>query len=127
MTEAEARQLKPGDRVLVEMEVFMDPHNSDIDKNSHVWLIGGLAKPEQIREKIAPPRRRFKEGDLVKFRGALAIIEVNRDELEDNLVFAGGFTKPFLFAELILVCAVEDRADRSAADGSGVTRKGGEV
>lgn len=110
MTLEEAKQLKPGDLVLAEVKIKATYKGCISLSSQYVEFC-------DIREKIAPPRRRFKEGDLVKFLGDLSIIEVNRDELEGNLVFAGGFTKPFLFAELILVCAVEDRADR----------KGGEV
>ena len=105
----EAKQICKGDRIVVETTIG---DHDIINDDGSIILVRRYIPPRDIREKVAPPRRKFKEGDLVKFVGALAIIEVNRDEMGDNLVFAGGFTKPFLFAELILICAAENREDR---------------
>ena len=136
MTLEEAKQLKPGDRVLVEMVVAVETPARVIDGYGYVWLKKGYAKPEQIREKIVPQRRKFKAGDVVlSSAGSIMLVRCdeggypfarlvesfnyhnNHREINDNL-----------WDELTLVCAVGNRADRSAAaDGSGVTRKEGEV
>ena len=133
MTLEEAKQLKPGDRVLVEAEVVPSV-TARFDGNSladHISSQGNLSvkvassghyknsfwvcAPEAIREKIAPPRRKFRGGDIVRYTGSGALAYVNRDEFEDGRVFAGGWTTPYKAEELILICAVENREDMNAA------------
>ena len=130
MTLEEARELKPGDRVLVEAEVVPSV-TARFDGNSlaeHITSQGNVSvkvassghyknsfwvcAPEAIREKIAPPRRKFREGDIVKPIRSPYYYKVDRDEFEDGRVFAGGWSMPYKAEELTLICAAEDRADR---------------
>lgn len=132
MTLDEARQLKPGDRVLVEMEVSANTDGQPVVRDGLVFLYTRLVSPEQIREKLPPPRRKFKKGDIVAVKSG-AVFYIAKDEQEGMKVFLAavdGKTWDLLLdaSNLKLICAAEDRADRSAAaDGSGVTREGGEA
>lgn len=129
MTLEEAKQLKPGDRVLVEMDI---DDSSVFNEYGHVCLESAYVLPQDIREKIAPPRRKFKAGDIVAVKNE-AIYYVTDDEQEGRRVYLSITGKSewdihLVPDDLTLICAVENREDRSAAaDGSGVTRKGGEV
>lgn len=62
MTPDEAKQLKPGDWVLAEMQILEADDTYNID--GEIWL-GQYVKPERIRSKIAPPLREFRVGDIV--------------------------------------------------------------
>ena len=126
MTNEEVQQLKPGDKVLVEAEVIVAM--SGKSPYIHITRHGNVAvkserdgcygdcfytvNPSAIREKLAPPRRKFKEGDIVRGAGSNSLAYVNRDEFEDGRVFAGGWSTPYKAEELTLICAAEDRADR---------------
>ena len=79
-------------------------------------------------EEAKKPRRKFRGGDVVYFSGRCW--ELIEDEKDEGYLYMG--CGPAISTKHVsvvkLVCAVEDRADRSAAaDGSGVTRKGGEA
>ena len=118
MTLEEAKQLKPGDRVLVEM--YIDG-SSVFNEYGHVCLESAYVLPEAIREKIAPPRRKFKKGDIVAVKRE-AIYYVTDDEKEGLKVYLSAtgedtWSIRLVASELTLICAVEDREDR----------KGGEV
>lgn len=121
MTLNEAKKLKAGDRVLVEA-IIRDHAEGIIDRKGNVRITNEIAddettdwsftKPESIREKIAPPRRKFRDGDIVCYAGSGALAYVCRDELEDGSVFVGGLTKSIGYIFLKLVCPVEERHDR---------------
>lgn len=123
MTLEEARQLKPGDRILVEMEVRNRP-NGDAPLDEETGAVATFSKwikrlgmrtsihCSSIREKIAPPRRKFKAGDVVyAFYGYWG---VSHDENENGFVEIGNSNqiRSAFPSELILICAAEDRADR---------------
>ena len=116
MTLEEARQLKPGDRVLVEMVVAGESPVGIVDGCGYVWLIRGYAKPESIREKITPPRRMFKAGDIVRVTDDIphASFIVREDERVATIKMWGeGIGFKYVNADkLTLICAVEDRRDR---------------
>lgn len=145
MTLEEAKQLKPGDKVLLEAEVTTANSRKPYE---HMTFHGNVAvmiavcgtnaascscvSPEAIREKIAPQRRKFKIGDIVRVTNDIphAPFIVREDEGAATIkIWGEGIGFKYVEADkLTLICAVEDRADRSAAaNGSGVTRKGGEV
>lgn len=146
MTNEEAKQLRPGDRVLVEAEVEIattgeppHPHISHIGnvavKSAHDGsnsLVFFTVAPSAIREKLAPPRRKFRKGDIVRTHRGYVFFAVE-DENEDGAVSVEQsedlVADHFANAEnLTLLVAVEKREDRSAAaEGSGVTREGGEA
>lgn len=119
MTLEEAKNLKQGDRVLVEMEVCYNSNGGIIDEEGDIWFRRAYAKPESIREKLAPPRRKFKEGDIVRYTGSGTLTYVCRDEFEDGSVFVGGLTRSVRYVFLELICAVENREDRPAAEEGG--------
>ena len=110
MTLEEARQLKPGDRVLVEILIDYD---SVFDEYGNVCLESAYVLPEAIREKIAPPRRKFKKGDIVAVKSG-AIFYIAKDEQEGMRVFLAavdGKTWDICLdaSNLTLICAAEDR------------------
>lgn len=136
MTIEKAIELRDGTRVLVEAEVtrFYGVHR--ITERGNVALRirqadGGYTpanvSPEVIA-KITSPRRKFCNGDVVYFSGKCW--ELVEDETDDEYLYmaCGPAANTKHVSVVKLVCAVEDRADRSAAaDGFGVTRKGGEA
>ena len=128
MTEAEAKELKPGDRVLVEATIREINNHMPEDGNIYIALnvvnlehdeAWSCVRCEDIREKIAPPRRKFRKGDIVwggqKFfhvvtdeaDGAVSIAENGAEAQEHYFVSPG---------ELTLVCAVENREDRKEGE-----------
>lgn len=121
MTLEEARQLKPGDRVLVEAVIGLDPHDKrTIDRDGDVWLQKPYVKPEAIREKVAPPRRKFKKGDIVRTHRGYVFFAVE-DEDEDGKVGVEHSEEldacHFAEAEnLTLLLAVENRKDRKEGE-----------
>lgn len=121
MTPEEAKQLKTGDRVLIEAEVNV-PGTSAVDEHGEVHLyvpnIMGkyfYCRPSSIREKLEPPRRKFKVGDIVKRKGTNRLYTVAQNEnighYDIGLLIDEHLTDE-LIEELELVCAFDDRADR---------------
>lgn len=143
MTIEEAKHLRPGDRVLI--EAVIDSLCGDIFQENRVLIaIKGYADsvdvaPEDIREKLPTPRRKFRKGDIVSRNGHLYYVA--DDELNNGKVLLDCWDDGIMHTRadlLTLERAVENRENRSAADvsgvtisaaadGSGVTRKGGEV
>lgn len=117
MTLEEARQLKPGDRVLVEMDI---DDSSVFNEYGHVCLESAYVLPEAIREKIVQPRRKFRKGDIVRTHRGYVFFTVE-DEDEDGKVSveqseeldAGHFAEA---EKLTLLLAVEDRKDRKEGE-----------
>ena len=117
MTLDEARQLKPGDRVLVEM--YIDD-SSVFNEYGHVGLESAYVLPEAIREKIVQPRRKFRKGDIVRTHRGYVFFAVE-DENEDGEVSVerseelaeGHFAKA---ENLTLLLAVENRKDREEGE-----------
>ena len=127
MTIEEAKKLKIGDRVLVEAEVIdcitgESPYihitaGGDVAmKSASAWSKETFysVAPEAIREKIMPPRRKFKKGDIVRFNEVIRYVLEDEDQygvlVADHEDAEGGSLADF--GELTLLCAVEDRADR---------------
>ena len=113
MTEAEAKELKPGDRVLVEV-VIQEVHEH------FIYLSSEYVDFRNIREKVSPPRRKFKKGDIVAVKSG-SIYYVVDDEDEGEKVYLSITWKSTwdirLFArDLTLVCAVENREDRKEGE-----------
>lgn len=113
MTEAEARQLKPGDRVLVEMKI------QDVLGHS-IYLFSKCADFSDIREKVAPPRRKFKKGDIVRTHRGYVFFAVEDEDEDGNVsveqseeLDAGHFAKA---ENLTLLLAMENRKDREEGD-----------
>lgn len=130
MTLEEAKKLKPGDRVLVEAEVICavtgDTTTPHITIQGNVVVKVGVdgtctreyfpCAPSAIREKIAPPRRKFRKGDIVRtHRGYVFFAVEDENEygevsVEQSEELAAGY---FAKAEnLTLLLAVENREDR---------------
>lgn len=126
MTLEEAKQLKPGDRVLVEAEVICaatgEPPDSPITTLGNVAVkmacscpIGiaycGVA-PEAIRKKVTTARREFKKGDIVLYDRKLWFIHRNEDE--NGIVEMSNGKKLMIkahYSTLDLVSAAENRED----------------
>ena len=111
----EAKQLKTGDRVLIEAEVVQcidqdfDVYlslKSTVDGKEHCEFFSF----EYITKKIMPTCRKFKVGDIVIPKGYETPLLVTADE-KDGVVETFNAV-PFSHELLILVCAVEDRKDR---------------
>ena len=133
MTLEEAKKLKPGDRILIEAIVRGHETRGTIDpdgdvrisfelsrRGTHEWA---FIKPEAIREKIVPPRRKFRKGDIVKDKSSGIYYDIAKDEndeagLKDHIAARPSgnaeykSTSYFRIGVLTLVCAVEDRSDR---------------
>ena len=109
MTLEEAKQLKPGDLVLV--EVLID-YASVFDEYGNVCLESAYVLPEAIRKKLEPTtRRKFKALDIVFAHDGYWIVGV--DEFEDGTVVVGmpGVIKRYKHKDLELICAAENRED----------------
>ena len=133
MTTEEAKQLKPGDRVLVEAEVTCAvtgyPRTHHVTSRGNVALktpiisdppmAHWMVAPEAIREKLKPfyepeptTYRKFKALDIVFAHDGYWIVGV--DESEDGTVVVGmpGAIKRYKHKDLKLICAAENREDR---------------
>ena len=113
MTLEEAKKLKIGDRILVEMEVGCNDNNEIIDRDGDIWLTRRYVKPERIREKL---RNKFRKGDIVAVKNE-AIYYVFEDEQEERKVYLSATGKDTWdvrldASDLTLICAAKDRADR---------------
>lgn len=137
MTLEEAKQLKDGDHILIEAIVrnliisnnqspFCDSGNTIgiRYKNELGYYENDYICISNIREKIEPPRRKFKEGDIVLVAdGVREVCEDETDGVVKVLYYCRGIVS-HKAKVLLLICPVEERHDRpAAADGSGVTRK----
>lgn len=115
MTLEEARQLKPGDRVLVEATVG-SYDTTIIDEQNYVWIFEHFINIENIREKVAPQRRKFRKGDIVMSRNGYIYFAVDdEDENGEVGVDHSEDSDAEYFEEgenLTLLLAVEDRSDR---------------
>lgn len=119
MTPEEAKQLKTGDRVLIEAEVNV-PGTSAVDEHGEVHLYVPnimrkyfYCRPSSIREKLEPPRRKFEQGDIIRFANDARTYEVCGDEVR-GIVKVRNYCRGIVNCkaeELLLVCAVEDRVD----------------
>ena len=127
MTLEEARQLKPGDyvsAVFVIMESNRDRIIDEdgelklaaVDENGHICTRRrNYLAPEYV-QKAEKPRRKFLAGDVVyAFCGYWG---VSHDENENGIVEMGNSNqiRSAFSSELILVCAVEDRADKKGGE-----------
>lgn len=126
MTKEEASKLKPGDRVLIEATIRgCDKCAIDNDGDVRISLevLGGTKtdwahiKPEAIREKISPPRRAFRKGDIVKLKDtcSLALYYVSADEIVGSRGICLDTGRRFAevpASDIELVCSVDDRKDR---------------
>lgn len=111
MTLDEAKQLKPGDRVLVEMEI------QEVLESS-VFLSSEYADFSNIREKIAPQRRKFRKGDIVWYRNTFFRVLNDSDGVSVYIAECGADVNPWNEwlvvspGNIQLVSSVEDREDR---------------
>lgn len=132
MTPDEAKQLMPGDRVLLEAEVTYANYREKPDE--HMTFYGNVAvkvatcgahaaafwvvSPEAIREKLAPPRRLYKKGDIVIVdeTDVFVIHDDERPNRETIRVDHPNYKYTYIhkteFHRMQLVCPVEDRHDR---------------
>lgn len=129
MTEAEAKELKPGDRVLVEATIREINNHMPEDGNIYIALnvvnlehdeAWSCVRCEDIREKITPPRRKFRKEDIVAVKNE-AIYYVTEDELEGVRVYLSATGEDtwdirLRASMLTLVCAVENREDRKEGE-----------
>lgn len=127
MTPEQADKLRDGDRVLIEAEISCtDKNASTLAKRTgtvsvsiksyrgieNIYHVHYLA----VREKITPPRRMFRKGDIVKHKDSysLSLFYVAACELAGSssvcLTTGNSFTEAPA-SELELICAVEDRVD----------------
>lgn len=133
MTPKEAKQLKPGDRVLVEAEVSCPvigyPRTHHISSRGNVGLkmaiLGTpcvthcMVAPETIREKVSSMPRKFKNGDFVWYKNAFFRVLNDSDGESVHIVKSGGEGDNPMNERIVvsaddvqLVSAVEDLADR---------------
>ena len=121
MTLEEAKQLKPGDRVLVEAKVRAINGNTIDAGNVRIALnVRNLehdeawpsVRCEDIREKITIPSRGFQTGDIVRYYDDLREVECFNPVPMVGLADGGDDPEWVEASEVELVCAVEDRADR---------------
>ena len=127
MTLEEAKQLKAGDRVLVEAEVICaatgEPPDSPITSRGNVAVKVACScpnvmthccvAPEAIRKKVTTARRKFKKGDIVLYDSKLWFIHRNEDE--NGIVEMSNGKKLMIkahYSTLDIVCAAENREDR---------------
>ena len=113
MTLEEVKQLKQGDRVLVEMSVSVDTDGQPIVRDGLVFLYTRLVRPEDIREKITPSRRKFKKGDIVSRNGHLYYVA--DDEMANGKVLLDCCGDGIMHTRadlLTLERGVEDRVNR---------------
>lgn len=111
MTPEETKQLRPGDRILVEIQLCP---NDIVSDDGYVRLINRYLNPKSIREKLSPPRRTFRAGDIVLLQNN--ILNVIEDESSDGVLVSvinkntvGTLTNPH---DLTLICAADNREDR---------------
>lgn len=130
MTPEEAKQLKPGDCVLVEAFVAVGFNGQvQFGKRDNLFIVLGrngengtiiydrnLVRCEDIREKLTPPRRKFRKGDILLSRNGYIYFAV--DDEDENGEVGVDYSEDsdaayFVEAEnLTLMLAVENRKDR---------------
>lgn len=108
MTPEEAKKLKPGDRVLAAVTIQEVLESSVFVSSEYVDFYN-------IVDKATPPRRKFREGDIVRIAddASFRVHEVCGDEVCGIVkvrYYCRGIVS-YKAGELSLICAVEDRAD----------------
>lgn len=114
MNLSEAKQLKAGDRIIVEMVVGSNDEYRIIDADGDVWLTDRYVHHERIREKLEPPRRKFRKGDIVSAVDGepSGFFELDEDEEAGEIkVFINGEAEFWDAAEAQLVCDAKNRED----------------
>lgn len=111
MTPEEAKRLIPGDFILIETQLYQ---NDIVGNDGYVMLRSRYINPNSILKKPDPPRRKFKNGDIVLFHDN--VFNVIDDESSDGVIISivnnknhGNRVDP---SDLTLVCAAENREDR---------------
>lgn len=136
MTPEEAKQLQPGDKVLIEAYIsssynrgcqFGENGNILIDllkngEHGEFCYDSHFVRLESIRKKLKPfyepeptTYRKFKALDIVFASGAYWIVGV--DEFDNGSVVVGmtGTIRRYMHKDLELICAAENREDRKGS------------
>lgn len=127
MTPEEVKQLKAGDRILIEAIVrnwSFGSFHAHLDEERGTVAIYTKSSDEEtkyvsfvqysdIREKIVPPRRKFKRGDIVEHIKSSYLFFVDQDEYSDGTVALRSWSSRYNADELKLICAVENISENN--------------
>lgn len=105
----EAKQICKGDRIVVETTIG---DHDIINDDGSIILVRRYIPPRDIREKVAPPRRKFKAGDVVYSFGKYWGLSHDEDNLGMVLMGCGSTQRHTHYSYVELICAAENREDR---------------
>lgn len=114
MTLEEEKKLKPGDLVLVLVELVQRSEAEPDNWHGKTCVESLCLCPEDIHSVYEPARRKFKNGDIVRYFDELRYV-INEQDRFGVLIAVEENARYGTMAdaeELTLICPVEDRHDR---------------